>query len=394
MVKYNKEKCREIKMMKYYLALLLGSQLDMGTLYLAFILFVFVQKLLYKDGSFSKIQWQYLGLFILGVILVLFYMLGNDSAYADMPSITLNIRKYFIEIIFSIAMYEYLKYKDLDYLIEMVFISIIMNVLIGTYQIATTFPERINMLFTEPSAAGYYYLFVFFILFEKFKKSELYFYTSRYFMFIGLAIGSKAQIILLALVAALRYAAPLQFIVFFSFLGGLTYLFWDNLMEIDVVEYNIRVLQIYWDDGLSGLRTDNGIWGTYVTRISAIQGALMCIIEHPFGIGFGGFHSWFLENMGSMGFKSSETDRILSGVAYATPKSNLLNFFVVTGVFGILLYISWLKEFYSIRKKYIYLFQSFILLTFASLFIELNPMFMYIMFLFLMKEKEMEINGE
>jgi len=376
--------------LKYYLALLLGSQLDMGTLYLAFTLFVFVQKLLYKDGSFAKIQWQYLGILLLGIALVLFYMLGNDSAYADMPSITLNIRKYFIEILFSIALYEFLKHKDLDYIIEIVFISIVINILKGTYQIATTFPERINMMFSEPSSAGYYYLFVFFILFEKFKKSELYFYSSRYFMVIGLAIGSKAQIILLAVVAALRYAAPLQFVIFFSVLGGFTYLFWDNLMTIDAIEYNIRVLSIYWDEGLSGLKTDNGVWGTYVTRISAIQGALMCLVDYPFGIGFGGFHSWFLENMSGMGFESSETDRILSGAAYATPKSNLLNFFVTTGIIGIFLYASWLKEFYVAGKKYMYLFQSFILLTFASMFIELNPMFMYIMFLFIIKEKEME----
>ena len=378
------------KILQYYLALLIGSQLDMGTLYLAFIFYVVVEMILYGEMSFSKIQWQYLFILLFGTLIVITYMLLDDNAYSDMSNIILNIRKYFIEILFSIALYQYLKYKDLEYVLSIIFISVIMNLIVGTYQLLTTFPERIDMLFPEPSGAGYYYLFVFFILFEKFKEHKYLFYLSRYFMIIGLAIGSKAQIILLAVVGVLRYSTPLKLLFFTLTIGLILFVFWNEIMGIDVVAYNIKVLNIYMEQGLSGLRTDNGVWGTYVTRVSAIQGAIMCLFDNPLGIGFGGYHSWYLDHMSHIGFKSSETDRILAGVAYATPKSNLLNFFVTTGVVGIGLYLTWLKEFYIAGKHYTYLFQSFIILTFASLFIELNPMFVYIMMLFIIKEKEME----
>lgn len=377
--------------MQYYLALLIGSQLDIGILYLVFILYVFVQRIIYRDTSFVGIQWQYLFIFLLGTASVMTYIVFNDSAYDDMSNILLNIRKYFIEIIFSIALYDFLKYKDLKYTLSIIYISIIINILVGTYEVATLFPERIDMLFTEPSAAGYYYLFVFFILYEKFKQEQIPFYVSRYFMVLGLAIGSKAQIALLGLVAVLRYATPLKILSLITVVGTLIYLFRNQLMDIDAIAYNMKVLNIYLEEGLSGLRTDNGVWGTYVTRISAIQGAIICFLHHPFGIGFGGYNSWYVTNMAGMGFSSSETDGIFAGIAYATPKSNLLSFFVNTGVFGVALYFYWFKQFILAGKQNLYLFQSFILLTFASLFIELNPMFVYIMFLFILKEKEEEL---
>lgn len=377
--------------MQYYLALLIGSQLDIGSLYLLFILYVLVQRVIYGDTSFVAIQWQYLFVLSLGIVSVMLYIVYNDPAYKDISNILFNIRKYAIEIIFSIALYDFLKYKDLKYTLNIIYFSIIINMVVGTYEVATLFPERIDMLFTEPSAAGYYYLFVFFILYEKFKQEQIPFYLSRYFMVLGLAIGSKAQIILLALVAVLRYATPLKVLSLIAVVGTLLYAFWNQLMDIEAISYNVKVFQIYWDQGLAGLRTDNGVWGTYVTRISAIQGAIICIFDYPWGIGFGGYNSWYVTNMAGLGFSSSETDGIFAEIAYATPKSNLLNFFVNTGILGMVLYFSWFKQFLLAGKENIYLFQSFIILTFASLLIELNPMFVYLMFLFILKEKEEEI---
>lgn len=377
--------------MEYYLALLVGTQMDIAIAYIAFTMYVIVQKILNRDSQFSLIQWQYLGIFILGVFSSFTYIFFNDAAQEDMPSILLNIRKNMIEILFSIALYDFLKQKSLEYISNIIYLSIIGNIAFGTYQLVMLYPERIHMLFSEPSAAGYYYLFVFFIIYEKFKQEQIPFYISRYFMVLGLAIGSKAQIALLGLVAVLRYATPLKILSLITVVGTLIYLFRDQLMDIDAIAYNMKVLHIYLEEGLSGLRTDNGVWGTYVTRISAIQGAIICFFQHPFGIGFGGFNSWYVENMVSYFFDSSETDRIIYGTGYATPKSNLLSFFVTTGIFGVALYVYWFKQFVLARKHNLYLFQSFILLTFASLFIELNPMFVYIMFLFILKEKEGEL---
>ena len=373
--------------MQYYVAFLIGSQLNIGTLYLLFIGYIFLQKIWQLDSSFSAIEWQYIVVLIIGAILTLIYMNFYDEGYTDRVNIIFNIRKYFIQILFSIALYEFFKDKNIEYLLTTLFFSIVPNIMLGTYQLITTFPERIEMFFLEPSSAGYYYLFIFFILLEKFKEG-IPFWSSRYYMVLGLAIGSKAQIILLSIVGVLKYSTPLKLLLFLSIVASFFYGFYDQIMELETVQYNLKVFNLYWEQGLSGLTIDNGVWGTYVTRISAIQGAITCIFENPFGIGFGGYNSWYTTNMVDAGFSSPETDMIIYGDGYATPKSNLLDFFVATGFFGILMYLYWFIQFIQIGKSKGYLLQSFIILTLASMFIELNPLFAYIMILFILKEKE------
>jgi hypothetical protein len=370
--------------MQYYLAFLIGSQLNIGSLYLLFIAYVFFQKFWQQDYSFRPVEWQYLLLLITGIILALIYINNYDEAYYDRINIFFNMRKHFIQLIFSIALYEFFKDKDIEYLLTTLYYSIIPNIIIGTYQLVAHFPERIEMFFLEPSSAGYYYLFIFFILFEKFKEGVP-FWLTRYYMVLGLAIGSKAQIILLSLVGVVKYSSPLKFVLFISVVASLFYVFYDQIMSIDAVQYNLKVFKLYWEQGLSGLKLDNGVWGTYVTRLSAIQGSFVCMYDHPFGIGFGGYNSWYSTNMVNVGFSSPETDGIIYGGGYATPKSNLLDFFVVTGIFGITLYFYWLIQFIKTGG---YLLQSFIILTFASMFIELNPIFAYFMILFILREKE------
>lgn len=373
--------------MQYYVAFLIGSQLNIGTLYLLFIGYVFLEKIWHLDSSFAMIEWHYILILVIGATLTLIYMNFYDEGYADKVNIVFNIRKYFIQILFSIALYEFFKDKDMEYLLTTLFLSIVPNIILGTYQLLTTFPERIQMFFLEPSSAGYYYLFIFFILLDKFKEGIV-FWSSRYYMVLGLAIGSKAQIILLSIVGVLKYSTPLKLLLFLSIVASLFYGFYDQIMEIETVKYNLKVFNLYWEQGLSGLTIDNGVWGTYVTRISAIQGAITCIFEHPFGIGFGGYNSWYSTNMLNAGFSSPETDMIIYGGGYATPKSNLLDFFVATGLFGIVLYLYWFIQFIQIGRSNGYLLQSFIILTLASTFIELNPLFAYFMILFVLKEKE------
>lgn len=375
--------------MQYFLALLIGSVFNLGSLYIAFIAYVFLFKLIHLNIKFSRIQWQYILLGFVGSVLSFIYIITNDAASSD-PTIFLSIRKYLIQIVFSIALYEFLKHKTLQYVLNIMYMSIIPNIIMGTYEISKTFPDRIHMLFPEPSAAGYYYLFVFFILLGNF-KSNLPFWTTRYFILIGLAIGSKSQIILLSIVAVLKYSTPMKLLFLVTVVSAFIYIFKNDILAIEAVNYNLMVLNLYLDEGLAGLKLSNGVWGTYVTRISAIQGSLMCLVDNPFGVGFGGFNSWYVTNMVNIGFESPETDAIIYGPLYASSKSNLLNYFVSTGIIGIFLYISWFKSFFQFRKQKEYLFQSFIILSLASTFIELNPMYIYFMILFILKEKE-ELN--
>ena len=243
------------------------------------------------------------------------------------------------------------------------------------------------MLFPEPSSAGYYYLFVFFILLEKFRHSWPMF-LSRYFMIIGLAIGSKAQYLLLLAVAFLHYLSPKRLIIFLTILFSTIYIFRTEITSIPVVKYNMYVAKIYIDQGLSGLKGSNKVWNTYSTRIGAIEGSVRCIIENPFGIGFGSFNSWFQVHMKNSGLDNPETNAVLWGRAYASSKSNLLELFVATGIFGIILYSYIGIIFYRYRREHGYLFKSFITLTLASLFIELNPMYTYLTVLWVLLEKE------
>ena len=384
------------RLVQLYLALMIGSVFNIGPLYLAFVAFVLAGRMFANEKiGWSKIELEFIFIILLGMILSYAYIIRYPEAYQDSYNIYLANRKVIIEILFALAVYNYLKFQDLNYIIQILFFAILFNAVVGTIELILNFPNRLSMLFPEPSAAGYFYLFIFFIALNKLKEPPLYNYVSKYFMVLGLAIGSKAQIILLFFVGMLKYFTPLKILAYIVVVSTLIYIFWDDLMKIDAIRYNIRVFELYWQKGLAGLRTDEyGVWGTYVTRISAIEGAIKCIIEHPFGIGFGGFNSWFPTNMADAGFSSEETDEILQGILYASPKSNLFDFFVATGVFGIALYISWFIEFWKIRKKYEYLFQSFVTLTLASAFIELNPMYLYIMILFILKEKEEEEDEE
>ncbi len=383
------------KIIQLFLALLIGSQFNMGTLYLAFTGYVIAGRMFAPNRDrWQDIELQYLFLIILSIVLSIAYIVIYSEGYDDKYNIYLANRQFFIEITFAMAMYVYLKYKDLQYIIETIFYAILFNVIVGTIEIATTFPKRISMLFPEPSAAGYFYLFIFFILLAKLKEPPIYKYISRYYLVIGLAIGSKAQIILLFFVGMLKYFTPAKILAYILIVGGLAYIFWDDLMKIEAVKYNLHVLDVYLNQGLGGFKEKEGIWGTYVTRISAIQGSILCILQHPLGIGYGGFNSWFPVHMAGVGFSSEETDNIFAGINYASSKSNLLYFFVSTGIFGIALYAYWFKIFWDARKEYEYLFQSFVSLTLASTFIELNPMFVYIMLLFILKEKEDEEKEE
>ncbi len=379
------------KLVQLYLALMIGSVFNIGPLYLAFVAFVLAGRMFANEKiGWSKIELQFLAIIALGMLLSFSYTIRYTEAFEDSYNIYLANRKVIIEILFALAVYNYLKFQELNYITQTLFYSILFNTIIGTIQVVLTFPNRISMLFPEPSAAGYFYLFIFFIALNKLKEPPIYNYISKYFMVLGLAIGSKAQIILLFFVGMLKYFTPVKVISYIAVVVGLSYLFWDDIIKIEAIRYNLHVLEVYLKQGLAGFKESEGIWGTYVTRISAIEGAIKCIIDHPFGIGFGGFNSWFPTNMANAGFSSQETDEILQGILYASPKSNLFEFFVATGVFGIGLYISWFIEFWKIRKQKEYLFQSFITLSLASAFIELNPMYLYFMILFILKEKEEE----
>lgn len=371
-----------------YLSFLVNTQFNFGTLKVIFVGFVFLQYfLIQRQNTVGRYTLILLFIYLVGTVSSLIYMAFDPHAYADMTNVLLRGRAFVIEIFFAIAMYLFLRDKSIEYVLQILLIGVVANALIGTAQFILEPFERIKMLFPEPSAAGYYYLFVFFILYEKFRHGWP-MVGSRYFMVLGLAIGSKAQYALLLAVAVLHYLSPRRLAVFLSILITVIYLFRTEITSIPAVKYNLHVAEVYWNQGLAGLNSSNRVWNTYSTRIGAIEGSLRCIAENPLGIGFGSFNSWFQVHMKNSGLDNPETNAVLWGRAYASSKSNLLELFVATGVFGMALYAYIGSYFFRYRREHAYLFKSFIVLTLASLFIELSPMFTYLTVLWVLLEKE------
>jgi hypothetical protein len=375
-------------LIQYYLAFLINTQFNIGTLKLIFIGYIFViYFLLERKLYLHRYSLVLLLLFFIGFINSLIFIIIDIHAYNDILHVYLRNRAFFTEIFFAIALYLYLREKSIEYTLNILLIGVIANSIIGTAQFFMAPFERISMLFPEPSAAGYYYLFIFFILFEKFKHGWP-MLISRYFMFLGLAIGSKAQYVLLLAVGVLHYLSPKRLILFLSVLISLTYLFRSEITSIPAIKYNLYVAEVYMDQGLRGFKTQNRVWDSYSTRMAAIEGSVRCIIQNPLGIGFGSFNSWFRIHMANTGLDNPEINDVLAGKLYASSKSNLLELFVATGIFGIALYFYISSYFYRYRREHGYLFKSFVMMTLASLFIELSPMFIYLTVLWVLLEKE------
>lgn len=376
-----------------YLSLLVSAQAQLGPFKLIFAAYVFIPYaffnyfVLSKKSYISKFPLILFIILLIGTTISLIYMLVDHNAYQDSENIYYRIRFFAIDIAFAIAVYLYLQNKSFRYVLQIILIGTTANALMGTYELITSPGERIHMLFTEPSAAGYYYMFIFFILIEKFNNGWSA-YAVRYYLLLGLGIESKAQYILLLAVGILNNLSPKKIIIFFSILLLIFYSLRTEITSIPIVQENLYVAELYIEGGLRNLTEDNQIWTTYVTRISAIEGAVRCIAAHPFGVGFGGYHSWFRTNMRQTGIDSIETNEIFDNKAYATPKSNLLELFVSTGIFGFFLYFYIGSYFIRYRKQYPYIFKSFIMLTLASLLVELNPMYTYLAILMILLEKE------
>jgi len=368
---------------------LVGTVFKIGLLNLIFTAYVLLLYLLRREFNtetkISKFILMMVGLFLVTTVNTLLFITYTGVIPPEaMSIIILGIREYFIQISFAIAIFLYLRLKPLKYILDILFIGIAANVLMAIVELVKDPTHRISMLFPEPSAAGYYYLFIFFIVLHNYRDKGKY-YVSRFFLIIGLAIGSKAQYILLIFVGILKYSSLRGMIMFLLVTSALVYGFKDKVLAMPEVVYNKYVLDTYLDGGLKNFKEENRIWGTYVTRVSGIEGAVRCLYDNPFGIGTG-YGLWFSINMPKTGIDNPETNRVIAEYS-ATARSNLLDLFLRTGIFGLLVYLYIGSWFYKIRKKHYYLYQSFIMLTLASLFIELNPMFAYLAILISILEK-------
>ena len=277
----------------------------------------------------------------------------------------------------------YLRSKSYKELRFMFYFGFLLNVLFGFFQFAWNMEEgeRLRLSFSEPSAAGYYMSVVLSVL-----------------LFIE---GKKGTAILSAIMTLTLVRSKAFFMVFGALLSNMARssmtkvsllilvslaLVWSvSTLEIFEVIKNFYLVVIR--EGLI-LNTKMGLEETFVTRLSGIFIGSVCLVDNLLGVGIGNFHYFFLENYKEYGIYGKEISGVNTGEYYATPNSNLLEFFVINGVFSIIPLRLFFLHFRIFKFPIV-----FWVLIILSFILELNPWLYYLVFLSVYIEKHESYSG-
>jgi len=258
----------------------------------------------------------------------------------------------------------------------------------------------LSLLFTEPSSAGYFYCFVFFILsINYFKSSFKLRFISQGFRYLGILIFSKGQLIALALLSILKLKLKgiliiLVIIITLLLVYPRISTFLPEQLTKTVTETQIFSYFIL-KNGISGLSSTNEVAATYVTRISSVFYAFNSIAQFPFGIGFGTYDYLFSEilkkDRTTSSILSMELYDISAGHSYGSPRSNLLEVIISSGLIAFFALIMVFKFFYKYRKSHKEIYNAFLLFLLASLFLEQNSFFVMLTFLIVILKSQINI---
>lgn len=326
------------------------------------------------------------------------YFFSTNSKFSRGISIIVNLnRQYLIEIIFSICLYYRLSEKPLNTIYSIIYYSVLLNLIALIAQILLTNKFfRLSLLFPEPSSAGYFYCFVFYILSIDYFKSNLHMkIISQGFRYLGILIFSKGQLISLFILSLLKIKLKsfmvilsVIFVIIFSYPRISNSL--PNEITTTVTEAKIFSSFIV-QDGISA----NGVASTYITRYSSIFFAIKSIVQFPFGIGFGTFDSLFSKTLNSDKLPSIALSTELSdtglGYSYGSPRSNLLELLLSSGLIAIIIMLKIFLIFYRNRIIHKEIYNAFLLFIIASLFLELNSFFVMLTFLIVILKKQLNI---
>jgi hypothetical protein len=316
----------------------------------------------------------------------LFFGLFSRNTNPDDPALfyILENRNFTINLLFALSLYFYLSLKNVNYLKSIFYYSIIINALFGMLQLFSNY-GRIGMSFSEPSSSGYYYCFMFFIVLHYFNSGEFKFFRNI-FIPLGIVIFSKAQYISFAIWALLKSSLKVKILVVSLFLIILF-----GAIKINEVLYFRNFMSSFASNGVRGLSSEEDVKDSYIVRISGIYFGTRTFVKYPFGVGYNGFsilyNKVFSEDPLSEYINSWEINYILEKFTRASPKSNIINFIVSIGILSFFIFYQIFKYVKSI-KQFKYLHNAFIMLFLVSFFAELNPMWIYLMFLFVLGEIE------
>jgi hypothetical protein len=388
------------------LAFLISSALDTNPVKIVMIAVLFIHLLytLKNSGWLLSLSKEATLLFITSFIILVnsfyFFVYGDFTVSVNQTEQALGIRKFAIEVIFSFFLYFYLKGKSFDHIMNLIYAGVVANCIIALIELPIVFTtaHRAQMLFFEPSSAGFYYCFSVFLLYLGIGKSKVKKHIAIAFTVIGLIAFSKAQFLVLAVVAlcTVKLSHKLLSLFFILLLFGTfntqVITFYEQLLDNNLQIYGIdRVVSSITEMGVVGLSNDNDVTDTYVTRLSAIYVAVMTIFDYPLGIGASTFNPVYKQYLVDHDlvnvFMGGEVDKMLRGEAWASPRSRILGLVVGAGVIGIFALGYIFRSFFLFRKSNYLIYVAFLSTFVAGVVLELNPILDYLVVLIVLLEK-------
>ncbi len=365
----------------------------LGFTYFTLLVGLFIVATSYPALKIPKTAFYFFLIVLLSGTLIALIMITLGTFPEDeVKDVLLRSRFFWIRVLFALAVCVLLMRVSAHQILRFAYFIMLIQLGAGLYELFFTNTLRISMLTAEPSAAAMYYVFLAPLMIGYYgieKKARIWIIC---YLVLGLFIQSKAQILVIPLIIlflvfrsqskklkiATGIALILVLICIPLFLG---------IKEVDRLVYFIDILK---EKGIQGLTEQNRIWSTFTLRFSSVLTALQLIIENPMGIGFGGFHYFYIEKMTSSTIQGAltgvEIRGILNGELYATPKSIFLEYAVSCGLFFIIPIILIIKNFIS-NAIPATIQASFFALILISLLVELSPFMTFLGMLMILFHK-------
>lgn len=341
-------------------------------------------------------------IFIAGVLASGVSLLVNAASYSDtMENLMFyTVRKNVIE--FAIAVCAYGVARRLTYrkLIDVLLIAFTVNCVVGLYQFAINPFDRTPMLFVEPSSAGYFFAsFIAIVVNANFGKVRRAIGVAA---FIGsVLIFSKVQMVIYGMMLYLKagrwkyFALPMAGLLIYHYAGQVDDYLYAHFDQYRGASILVSALA---RDSFVGFFNSRDVYATYLTRISSLAAAVVVLVQNPLGVGFGGFNAVFASIVQPMsGFADitgSELADVVDGLKYASTKSRLLDLFIASGWVGVAAFAFYVFRFVKAHgRSEPALVLSFAMFVLASVFLELNNIFLYLLYYSALSEAAVRANA-
>lgn len=253
-------------------------------------------------------------------------------------------RKFFIEITVCYLCYPFLRNMMTDNLKYLAGLFLTLHLLIILLQHMFNFENK-SSTFIEPSA-----LATFAILFSVIYLAKSEIISTVKVLFLAFLLGSKAFILGLFL-RLIMYSKSVNIFFLVPFISILFYFLSKQETFSNAINGFVVFFSAISSAGLNGLDMNYGVYATYLTRISSLVMSINAIVDLPFGLGFGNFHHYYLDQHLSVFYENNLGDEVNESLqsGLVTPKSQILEIIVSGGVLTMCLILYWV--YFFIRKN-------------------------------------------